>query len=420
MSLNNFMDFIEKADYSAARTILKFNNEKEKTFIRDLWIAFCNFELGDYEDAYKIYKELSYLDSSKYSQYILKENLKLYASICQFWMRNYSQIKMDIEELPINKLSNRLKLHFYQRIGNEDAVLIHHSKLEDVPLDQLCLAAMNFVRGHYQESLKFFKKMHQDDPNYDVLNLYAAMCYYKLEYYDRCLSVIDTYLINQQNSFIASNLRACVFYKLFKIKEAQAEISELLNVYPNGFNKVLQHNMALFTNDDQCIKVWHDCIKVLPEAACNIVLYHLKKKELKNAKEIADKIQPALMEESLVKAVCLAEYGQEHKDSAAVNSAILLFQGIGTLESEQNTILGRQCMASCLMLQSNYEECEIYLESIKTYLINNDAHHFNSGQIKVKLNKYAEAIEHLESIRSQEIRNSWIFLYCLVKSCNFN
>ena len=415
--MNQFMEFVEKGDYAGARTILKFNNEKERSFIRDLWIAFCDFELGEYEEAYKTYKELGYLDSSKYSQYIQKDNLKLYASICQFWMRNYGQIKMDIEELANNKLSNRFKLHFYQRIGDEEGVLRHHSKLEDVPADHLCLASMNFIRGHYTEALKCFKMINEQDPN-DTLTLYAAMCYYKLEYYDKCLATIDQYLVKEKNSFVASNLRACVYYKLFKIKEAQAEINPLINVYPNGFNKILQHNFALFTNDDQCLKVWHDCIKVLPEAACNIVLYYLKQNQLKDAKEIADKINPITLEESLVNAVCYAEYGQQYGDKTAVDVAIQLFEAIGLKKEEENTILGRQCLASSLFLTKNYEEAEIYVDSIKSYLINSDAHHFNTAQIKLRLKKFDEVVLACELIKNEELKNTWGYIYCLTMGCN--
>eukprot|EP00834_Sanchytrium_tribonematis_P005044 NODE_282_length_10822_cov_1.088035.p4 type:complete len:422 gc:universal NODE_282_length_10822_cov_1.088035:9367-10632(+) len=414
----NFMEFIEKGDYSSAKTILQFNNEKERSFIRELWIAFCHFELGNYEEAYQIYKEISYLDSSKYNQYILKENLKLYALICQFWLHNYSQIRLEIEELPKSGLLNRFKLQFYERIGEDVLVEKYHNSLQETPLDNLTLASIQYKRNHYHESLKIFKKMHADDPNMDILHLYGAMCNYKLEFYDRCISLTDSYLSKNQESFIASNLKACSFYRLYRIKDAQIEIKPLLNVYPNGFNKVLAHNMALFTNDDQCLKIWNECIQTIPEAACNIVLHHLKNGEIKHAKEVADKIHPVYIEESVVKAVCYAEYGQMFKDEKLIQSAINMFEGIGLSETEQNTILGRQCMSSALFLQKSYEEAEVYLDSISNYMVNNDVFHFNIGQIKMRSLKFEEAANHFNQIKNLEIKDSWLYIFCLCKSRN--
>ena len=410
------MDFIELGDYNAARTILLFNNTKERSFIRDLWIAYCHYELGDYESSLKIYKELSYLDSSKYSQYILKDTLKMNMCLCLFKLQYYQQIKSEIEDLPQSKLGNRFRLHYYQRIGDESNVLKYHSKLEDTVMDQLCLASLHFTRGYYNEALKVFKKMHIDDPHMDELHLYAAMCYYKLEYFDRCLSTLQSYKQVDQESFIASNLKACVYYRLSKCTDAKVEIGNLVNVYPNGFNKVLVHNMALFGNKDNCLDVWHSCIHYIPEAACNIAIYHLKDKQLQHAKEIVDKIHPTYLDEIVVKAICLAEYGQEYNDEKSIQESILLFESIGTLESEKNTILGRQSMSSLLLLQNNYEEAEIYLESIKTFMITSTAFNMNYGQVKLRLNKYEEALTSFSMIKDQRMTSNWIWLFGMIKS----
>lgn len=44
--------------------------------------------------------------------------------------------------------------------------------------------------------------------------------------------------------------------------------------------------------------------------------------------------------------------------------------------SECDTIPGRQCMASCFFLLKNFEDVNIYLNSIKTYMYGSaDAHH---------------------------------------------
>lgn len=47
--------------------------------------------------------------------------------------------------------------------------------------------------------------------------------------------------------------------------------------------------------------------------------------------------------------------------------------------SECDTIPGRQCMASCFFLLKNFEDVNIYLNSIKTYMYAAHTHHCREG-----------------------------------------
>lgn len=54
-----------------------------------------------------------------------------------------------------------------------------------------------------------------------ALNVYLAMCYHKLDYYDVSQEVLAGYVQNHPDSAIAINLKACNYYKLYNGKAAE-------------------------------------------------------------------------------------------------------------------------------------------------------------------------------------------------------
>lgn len=406
--------FIQARDFQAAKSVLKY--DKDKSIYKDLVIAYLHYLLGEYEEAGKMYKEISYLDSAKYQQYATKEQLRLYANICLFHLRSFQEVKLDLDSIPNQGLGNRLKLHLFQRMGDEEQVLKHHGKLQDVIEDHLTLASMHFVRGHYQEALKIFKKLMAEHPDRAEIGLYAGLAYYKLEFYDKAMLIADSFMQKSGPSFIATNLKACCLYKLYKVQEAEALLNTIVNVYPKGFNRIIQHNLALILNDDMSLKSWNDCTKYIPEASINIVIHHLKHGEVMNAKEVVDKIQPAFLEELIIKAACLTEYGQEYESTDALKQAATIYESIGSTDAEKNTILGRQSMSNYMFIVGNYEESNVYLDSIKSFMAGNDSYYFNAGQVKMRIGEYEAAVELLSQVKQLSIRQSWIYIATLAKS----
>ena len=57
-------------------------------------------------------------------------------------------------------------------------------QLEDIVEDQLSLASIHYLRSHYQEAIDIYKRILLDNREYLALNVYVALCYYKLDYYD--------------------------------------------------------------------------------------------------------------------------------------------------------------------------------------------------------------------------------------------
>jgi len=68
--------------------------------------------------------------------------------------------------------------------------MIYHNKIDDSIEDQLCLAAIHFLRGHYEEAIEIYKKILLENRDYQAVNVYIALCYFKLEYYDVAAEIL--------------------------------------------------------------------------------------------------------------------------------------------------------------------------------------------------------------------------------------
>jgi intraflagellar transport protein 56 len=59
--------------------------------------------------------------------------------------------------------------------------------------------------------------------DYLALNVYVALCYYKLDYYDISQELLEVYLKKHPESAIAVNLQACNQYRLYNGKTAEVK-----------------------------------------------------------------------------------------------------------------------------------------------------------------------------------------------------
>ena len=77
---------------------------------------------------------------------------------------------------------------------------------------------------------------------------------------------------------------------------------------------------------------------------------------------------------------------------------------VGGSASECDTIPGRQAMASAFFLYEQYEEVLVYLNSIRSYFVNDDTFNYNYAQAKAATGYYKEAEELLAQINDPSIR----------------
>ncbi len=74
-----------------------------------------------------------------------------------------------------------------------------------------------------------------------------------------------------------------------------------------------------------------------------------------------------------MKGVVNASVGQDMGSREHIKMAQQFFQLVGASASECDTIPGRQCMASCFFLLKQFEDVNIYLNSVKAYMYNDGA-----------------------------------------------
>jgi tetratricopeptide (TPR) repeat protein len=166
----------------------------------DLWMGYCAFHQGNYKKALTIYENL--LKSKPDS-----DNVAVNLACCYFYLGMYDESKEILQKAPTSGLKTRLNFHLSHKLRDEAALMEHHEQLQDVLEDQLSLAAIHYLRAHYQEAIDIYKRLLLQNRINLALNVYVALCYYKLDYYDVSQEVLTLYLNQYPDSVIATNLK---------------------------------------------------------------------------------------------------------------------------------------------------------------------------------------------------------------------
>ncbi|XP_029045346.1 intraflagellar transport protein 56 [Osmia bicornis bicornis] len=402
-------EFLEKRDYTGALTLLEFNNASENNLSSELWMGYCTFHLGDYKRAATIYENLR-----------KKDQVPTYVSTnlacCYFYLGMYPESQQILEDAPYSKLKNRLLFHLAHKMGNEPKLMEYNHMLEDVIEDQLCLASIHYLRAHYQEAIDVYKKILLDNREYFALNVYVALCYYKLDYYDAAQEVLQVYLQKYPDSAIAINLKACNHFRLYNGTAAQNEMKQLLEKMSNSFSfshDLIRHNTVVFKGGEGALQILPNLVDVIPEARLNLVIYYLKQDDVREAFELIKDLEPAVPQEYILKGIVNAVMGQETNSRDNIKTAQQYFQLVGSSASECDTIPGRQCMASCFFLYRQFEDVLVYLSSIKTYFSNEDNFNFNYAQARAAAGYFKEAEEAFQNVRNERYKNDYIYISLL-------
>jgi intraflagellar transport protein 56 len=301
-------------------------------------------------------------------------------------------------------------------------VIDNHSKInKNSVADQLSLAALQYLKNEFDEAIEIYKKVYMDK-KYDALNIYLAMCYYKEEYFDIALDLVNHYLTIHKDSVVANNLKAVIEYSANgNYKAAQNYILQLQEMNKSTTSNLiedsdlLRHNMAVFDNDESSnsnkLKVFSSLIDVIPEAKLNLIIYYLRNEQTNQAYNLIKDIQPNNTIEYILKAVVHCMLGQQgDKNQEHIKKAQTYFQSIGASASECDTIEGRQCMASCFRLNGIYNDEIIYLESIEPYMKDDDDFNWNYGISLGACQKYKEAEQVLSRVKKEKYKNDNVYL----------
>ena len=137
-------------------------------------------------------------------------------------------------------------------------------------------------------------------------------------------------------------------------------------------NDLLRHNMVVFTDGQKALQVLPSLINFLPEAKLNLAIYYLRNGEVSDAAEILEDLEPSAPQEYILKGITLAinsEYSEDDfNQESTIEEAKSYFQSVGTSPNEADTIPGRQCMAQFHFLQEEFNDVNVYLGSIQSYM----------------------------------------------------
>eukprot|EP00899_Mesostigma_viride_P026591 jgi/Mesvir1/7116/Mv09220-RA.1 len=398
-------EFLQKRDYTGALAQLSFKLAAKREWTTLLWQAYCYFHFGEHAKALDIYKELL-------NEADPDPEWHIYSACCLFYMGRYKEAEEEALKGPHSQLQVRLLFHIAHKFNDETKLMTYHQQLTESTEDQLSLASIHYLRSHFQEATDIYKRLLLENRDFLALNVYVALCYCKLDYYDVSLEILGVYLSAHPDSAIATNLKACNHFRLYNGKAAEAELKVLAEHSGGSYleNDLIRHNLVVFRNGENALQVLPQLMDVPPEARLNLVIYYLKNNEVHEAYNLIKDLEPTTPQEYILKGVVHASIGQLTDSSEHLKMAQQYFQLVGASASECDTIPGRQCMSSCFFLLRQFEDVIIYLKSVKTYFYNDDDFNWNYGIAKASVGDYKEAEEALLLIQNERYRQEYTFL----------
>lgn len=304
-SIQSFEEFLTKRDYVGVKTILKLSKDydEEDDLNKAHWFAFCDFHLGDYKGALTKYEKIQSEAESN--------DVALNIGVCMFYLGMYEEAQKTIEDLPESQLKIRLLFHLAHKLGDDGRLMELHGVLRDVIEDQLSLAGLHYLRGQYQEAIDIYKRILLDNKQMLAVNVYVALCYYKLDYFGMSQEVLDLYLATYPDSTIATNLKSCNRFRMFNGQAAELDLKNLLDGSERFGIDLIRHNLVVFRNGEGALQVLPELLDIVPEARLNLAIHHLKRNEIQEAHQMIKDIQPKVPHEYILKGVTHASMFQE-------------------------------------------------------------------------------------------------------------
>ncbi|XP_067998713.1 intraflagellar transport protein 56 [Melanerpes formicivorus] len=405
-------ELLGQRDFTGAIALLEFQRHVgEQEEDADLWIGYSAFHLGDYKRALEEYEALTKKPACSPDVWV---NL----ACTYFFLGMYTQAEQAALKAPKSPLQNRVLFHLAHKFSDEKKLMSSHQNLQDITEDQLSLASIHYMRSHYQEAIDIYRRILLYHREYLALNVYVALCYYKLDYYEVSQEVLSVYLQQVPDSTIALNLKACNHFRLCDGKAAEAELKKLTDSASSSLEfgkELIKHNLVVFRGGEGALQVLPPLVDVIPEARLNLVIYYLQQGDVQEAYNLIKDLEPTAPQEYILKGVVNAALGQELNSRDHLKIAQQFFQLVGESASECDTIPGRLCMSSCFFLLRQFDNALIYFNSVKSYFHNDDTFNFNYAQAKAAVGSFVEAEEVFLLIQSEKIKNDFVYLSWLAR-----
>uniref|UniRef100_A0A4W5RPG6 Intraflagellar transport protein 56 n=1 Tax=Hucho hucho TaxID=62062 RepID=A0A4W5RPG6_9TELE len=270
-------EYLNQRDYLGAQTLLEHPGVASS--LLTLRLVFCGYYLMKLPE----YRALTLrLEEPR--------EVWVYLACTQFFLGLYREA----EEAANKGEQTNHAFPLCSQFNDEKKLMGFHQNLEDVTENQLSLASIHYMRSHYQENRYLYWAIL---PYFLALNVYVALCYYKLDYYDVSQEVLAVYLQSIPESTIGLNLKACNHFRLYNGKAAEAELKNLIDISSCSFEfakELIRHNLV-----SRGVSLWGGVLQVLPllidvisEARLNLVIYYLRQDDVQEAYTLIKDLEP--------------------------------------------------------------------------------------------------------------------------------
>jgi intraflagellar transport protein 56 len=353
----DFEDYVNRHDYVGALTVLEQGqNDQLNAVDRLLWIAYCSMRLCDYERTKKACEVL--LSGEEYED--VPGDVGLYLAIAHYSLGSFDKAeKAAMSVSNDSELKNRILLEIARATDDETKMATYRQQLSDSKEDELAAAAIELYRCRFKETADLYEKMLTDSEEDLALNVYLAICYFKMDCFDLSLEALDLYSRAFPDSTLAANIKACNVFRLCEDGKAALEVIEAhCNGNSNKENSLIAHNAVVFQDGQTALKVWPGLVGKVPEARLNLAIYFLRQGETEAAAELLDGVDASCPQSHALLGLL---HANDSRSPEALDRAQMHFERVGYSPFECDTVLGRQCMASSLILQKKFEEALVYL-----------------------------------------------------------
>lgn len=167
---------------------------------------------------------------------------------------------------------------------------------------RLDIAPCNHL-AHAQEATDIYKSLLLDHRDLLALNVYVALCYAKLDYFDVSSDVVAHYLAAFPTSPTAVNLLACNAFRLQDGAAAEAELRGLADATRGRHveHELIRHNLVAFQGGKNALQVLPALGDEPPEARLNLAIQHLRSGALDAAEALLAGVDPATPHEFILK-----------------------------------------------------------------------------------------------------------------------
>ena len=390
---------IETRDYMGACTFIEFiRDELNQPYTRELalWHGYCLFHNGQYSEAIELYEKLLQQDPTD-------TVLHLYIASCHFYNQDFEEARAAALRGPECDFRTRLIFHVAHQMNDEQELFKAHSQLVGTLENQLSLAAIHYMRCHYSDAIEIYQRLLLQHPDFLALNVYIAMCQFKLDQWEESNEAVDLYLGENSDSAVALNLKSCDYLRLFDPEIAESQLLQIKKFSSAAYDFVdalVNHNLCIFKDGVDGFTVLPKLISALPEARYNLAVMYMRSNNPKEANEILQDYQPIELNETILRGTVLLALGQLNNESSQIEEANATFAEVGGMENVKDTVPGRECLASTKFIVGEYEEALRVLQTIEELVSDVDEYNYDKGMTLCSLSKWAEAERYMLLVKN--------------------